>query len=180
MPKVKKKRVGFVIDMTPLVDITFLLLTFFMFTAKFKTEAESEQKFFIQRPQVTADTSKLPEKDLAIVKVAIETDSVTNISDTSIYYEVVNEQDRAVVWAQVQEFAKTDKALLRIPGGLDTNSIKLLSHLVKNTVLTNPKTKFAIDADKRLRYKWIWTIMNEVMRKNRATVFNFVTQKKGA
>ncbi|MFP4370146.1 MAG: ExbD/TolR family protein [Candidatus Kapaibacterium sp.] len=28
----KKKRVGFHIDMTPLVDITFLLLTFFMFT----------------------------------------------------------------------------------------------------------------------------------------------------
>jgi len=27
-----KKRVGFRIDMTPLVDITFLLLTFFMFT----------------------------------------------------------------------------------------------------------------------------------------------------
>lgn len=27
-----KKRVGFALDMTPLVDITFLLLTFFMFT----------------------------------------------------------------------------------------------------------------------------------------------------
>jgi biopolymer transport protein ExbD len=28
----KKKRVGFFVDLTPLVDITFLLLTFFMFT----------------------------------------------------------------------------------------------------------------------------------------------------
>lgn len=28
----KKKRIGFHLDMTPLVDITFLLLTFFMFT----------------------------------------------------------------------------------------------------------------------------------------------------
>lgn len=28
----KKKRIGFRIDLTPLVDITFLLLTFFMFT----------------------------------------------------------------------------------------------------------------------------------------------------
>jgi biopolymer transport protein ExbD len=179
VPKIKKKRVSFVIDMTPLVDITFLLLTFFMFTAKFKTEAESEQKFFIQRPQVTADTSKLPEQDLAIVKIAIETDTVTNSSDTTFYYEVVNEQDREVVWAQVQDFTQTDKALMRV-GSLDTNSIKLLSHLVKNTILANPKTKFAIDADKRLRYKWIWIVMNDVMRKNRATVFNFVTQKKGA
>ena len=55
MPKVKKKRIGFVIDMTPLVDITFLLLTFFMFTAKFKTEAESEQKFYIKRPVASGD-----------------------------------------------------------------------------------------------------------------------------
>lgn len=33
----KKKRVGFYIDMTPLVDITFLLLTFFMFTTTMAT-----------------------------------------------------------------------------------------------------------------------------------------------
>ncbi len=32
-----KKRVGFFIDMTPLVDITFLLLTFFMFTTTMAT-----------------------------------------------------------------------------------------------------------------------------------------------
>ncbi len=33
----KKKRVGFHMDMTPLVDITFLLLTFFMFTTTMAT-----------------------------------------------------------------------------------------------------------------------------------------------
>ena len=33
----KKKRVGFHLDMTPLVDITFLLLTFFMFTTTMAT-----------------------------------------------------------------------------------------------------------------------------------------------
>lgn len=32
-----KKRVGFRIDMTPLVDITFLLLTFFMFVTTLTT-----------------------------------------------------------------------------------------------------------------------------------------------
>ncbi|MDQ1265614.1 MAG: hypothetical protein QG635_765, partial [Bacteroidota bacterium] len=98
MPKVKKKRIGFVIDMTPLVDITFLLLTFFMFTAKFKTQAEGEQKFTIKRPEATADTSKLPERDLAIIKIAV--DSVT--ADTNYYYEVVNEMDRASIWAAVE------------------------------------------------------------------------------
>ena len=33
----KKKRIGFHLDMTPLVDITFLLLTFFMFTTTMAT-----------------------------------------------------------------------------------------------------------------------------------------------
>lgn len=179
MPKVKKKRLSFVIDMTPLVDITFLLLTFFMFTAKFKTEAESEQKFFIQRPQVSADTSKLPEHDLAIVKISIETDSISGKTDTSFYYEIVNEQDRAVVWDQIKDFKATDKALMKV-GTLDSTGVKMLSHLVRLTRSTNINTKFAIDADKRLRYKWVWTVMNDVMRVNQATVFNFVTQKKGA
>lgn len=169
MPKVKKKRVGFVIDMTPLVDITFLLLTFFMFTAKFKTEAESEQKFFIKRPLVTADTSKIPERDVAIIKVAI--DSAT--ADTTYYYEVVNEQDRKQVWAQsgVPEEAM-DKALYKV------NDIEELNVLVKNTRLVNAKTRFAIDADRRIRFWWIDKAM-DVMRKNRATIFNYVTEKKG-
>jgi len=72
MPKIKKKRIGFVMDMTPLVDITFLLLTFFMFTAKFRSEAESEQKFVIKRPQTVADTAKLPEQDLVLIKIGVD------------------------------------------------------------------------------------------------------------
>lgn len=169
MPKIKKKRVGFVIDMTPLVDITFLLLTFFMFTAKFKSEAESEQKFFIVRPEVTADTSKLPDRDLAIIKIAI--DSAT--ADTSYYYEVVNEADRQQVWASVPsipEELKT-KALLQV----DLNA---LNELVHNTRAINQKTKFAIDADKRIRFKYVSDAM-EVLRKNWATQFNYVTSKRG-
>ncbi len=179
MPKIKKKRLNFVIDMTPLVDITFLLLTFFMFTAKFKTEAESEQKFFIERPRVTADTSKMPDHDLAVVKIAINKDTVTNTVDTTFYYSIVNELDREKVWESVSKYTKADKALMKV-GGLDSSSVKLLSLLVHNTMRVNNKTRFAIDADKHLRYKWIWTVMNDVFRVNKATKFNFVTQKKGA
>ena len=177
MPKIKKKRLSFVIDMTPLVDITFLLLTFFMFTAKFKTEAESEQKFYIERPRVTADTSKMPEHDLAVVKIAIKEDTVNHTVDTNYYYTIINEKDREKVWQSVSKYTKAEKTLLKV-GGLDSSSVKLLSLLVRNTIRANPKTRFAIDADKRLRYKWVW--MNDVFRVNKATKFNFVTQKKGA
>lgn len=168
MPKIKPKRAGFVIDMTPLVDITFLLLTFFMFTAKFKSQAESEQKFVIERPQVTADTSKVPDRDVAIIKIAV--DSVSN--DTTYYYEVANEADREQVWARTESVPAElkGKAQLQV-------SLEVLDELVRNTRLVKPETKFAIDADKKLRFKWISDAM-DVLRKNLATTFNYITEKK--
>ncbi|MDX9790827.1 MAG: biopolymer transporter ExbD [Candidatus Kapaibacterium sp.] len=168
MPKIKAKRTGFVIDMTPLVDITFLLLTFFMFTAKFKSQAESEQKFVIERPQVTADTSKVPDRDVAIIKIAV--DSVT--FDTTYYYEVANETDREQIWVRTDAVPAElkDKAQLQV-------SVEVLDELVRNTRLVRPETQFAIDADKKLRFKWISDAM-DVLRMNRATTFNYVTEKK--
>ena len=44
MPRIKKKRVSIRIDMTPLVDVAFLLLTFFMLTTVFKPAEEVEIK----------------------------------------------------------------------------------------------------------------------------------------
>lgn len=167
--KIKKKRVGFVIDMTPLVDITFLLLTFFMFTAKFKTQAESEQKFTITRPASTpVDTANMPEQDIAIIKVAIDSAS----SDTTYYYELVNEQDRLAVWQKTENLPAEymDKHQIMV-------NAAMLDQLILNTRLARPETKFAIDADKHLKFKWIADAM-EMLRKNRATVFNYVTDKK--
>ncbi len=46
----KMKRVGFVLDMTPLVDITFLLLTFFMFTTTMATPQVMEMSI---PPEIT-------------------------------------------------------------------------------------------------------------------------------
>ncbi len=170
MPKIKKKRTGFVIDMTPLVDITFLLLTFFMFTAKFKSQAESEQKFVIQRPQVSADTSKVPEKDIAVIKIAIDTVTL----DTNYFYELVNETDRPQVWELSQSLTPEQKLKAQVK----LTSIEQLSEVVKNTRRVRATTKFAIDADRRLTFKWIFNAM-DVLRRNNATVFNYVTEKRG-
>ncbi|MGA2297213.1 MAG: biopolymer transporter ExbD [FCB group bacterium] len=178
MPKVKKKRLSFVIDMTPLVDITFLLLTFFMFTAKFKTEAEAQQKFFIKRPLVTADTSKMPDKNLAIIKIAIR-DTVNNVvvNDTTYNYELINEQDRQQVWTSIEGIpANIRDSVLKKPM-MENVSLDMLNQLILKTRLVNPKTVFAVDADRRLRFKWVSDAM-DIMRKNRATVFNYVTEKK--
>ena len=167
MPKLKKRRLGFVLDMTPLVDITFLLLTFFMLTAKFKSEAESQQRFTIVRPQATADTSRLPDKDLAIIKIGIDTVA----GDTSYYYEITNETDWARVVGSMEQLQLPPNAR-QVKVGLSE-----LDELIRRTRIVKPTTRFAIDADQRVRYKWVEDLM-EVLRQNRATVFNFVTDRR--
>ncbi|MCU0426580.1 MAG: biopolymer transporter ExbD [Candidatus Kapabacteria bacterium] len=169
MSKIKKKRVGFVLDMTPLVDIAFLLLTFFMFTAKFKSDTENEQKFTIKRPMASADTSKVPEKDLAMIKIGIDTVS----NDTAYYYSLSNEQDRKIVYnsdkVQIPDEAR-QKVILKI------TDLNVLEAILKQTRSVNIRMRFAIDADKRVKYKWIEDLTT-VMRKSNATIFNFVTDR---
>lgn len=169
MPRIKKKRMSFVIDMTPLVDITFLLLTFLMFTAKFKSEAESEQEFTIVRPQATADTTRLPERNLALINIAIDD---KNPTDTSYYYGLTNPKDWEIVVSYIPEIppAQRTKNLIKV----DTN---ILGKLVYATLSVRNTTIFALDADKRVRFKYVEDAMN-TLRKNKAFIFNFVTDKR--
>ncbi|HAV22599.1 MAG TPA: biopolymer transporter ExbD, partial [Bacteroidetes bacterium] len=62
MPAVKVKRMGIAIDMTPLVDVAFLLLTFFMLTTKFKPQEEVE----VNLPASHAKF-KMPESDVMTI-----------------------------------------------------------------------------------------------------------------
>lgn len=174
MPKVKKKRVGFVIDMTPLVDITFLLLTFFMFTAKFKSDAENEQKFFIERPKASADTSKLPEVDLATIKIAF-TDTLK--TDTSYYFTMTNEEVFDRVKRSTEGLTKEQKESALLQVDLLTLE-KVVREVYRADFSTGAlNTKFAIDADQQLPFEWVNNAM-EVLRKNNYTTFNYVTDKK--
>lgn len=174
MPKIKKKRQGFVLDMTPLVDVAFLLLTFFMFTAKFKSEAEAEQKFVMKRPNAEADTAKLPENDIATIKIAIDT--ITG--DTGFYFAISNPEVRRTVFSSIKDLPSE---MLEKPQIKVTDTV-MLATLIGNTGRAWAsggfnKSQFVIDADKRIKYRWVERLMN-VMRSQRATQFNFVTQKK--
>lgn len=168
----KPKRVGFQLDMTPLVDVAFLLLTFFMFTAKFKSDAENEQKFEIKRPVASADTTRLPEVGTALVKVAID----IKTGDTVMFYAVSNEKDRAPIYSQVPGLSPENAAR---QAQVQVQDTVVLGNLVLATRKQNGKTKFAVDADKRINFGRIEQVMN-TFRSQGATIFNFVTVRESS
>src|SRR5262245_15281775 len=65
MPKIKPKRMGIRMDMTPMVDVAFLLLTFFMLTTQFKPPEEVQ----IVLPS-SHSAFKLPEADVMTVTLS--------------------------------------------------------------------------------------------------------------
>jgi biopolymer transport protein ExbD len=64
MPKVKPKRSNPSLDMTPMVDLAFLLVSFFMLISKFAPE----EVVVVDTPSSTSDI-KLPESDILTITV---------------------------------------------------------------------------------------------------------------
>jgi biopolymer transport protein ExbD len=67
MGKIKTKRIGIAIDMTPLVDVAFLLLIFFMTTTQF----QPPEKEKITLPK-SASEFKKPESNIITANVTTE------------------------------------------------------------------------------------------------------------
>src|SRR5512133_246474 len=162
----KPKRLGFTLDMTPLVDVAFLLLTFFMFTAKFKSDAENEQKYDIRRPIAVADTTKLPEVGTGTVKIAI-----TKEGDTIMQYAISNEKQRAEVYKLKPGITPEDAARRAMIDVADTAQLR---SFILASRMQDPKMKFVIDADRRISFRQIERVMN-TLRSASARIFNFVT-----
>lgn len=64
MPKIKKGRVNIKIDMTPMVDVAFLLLTFFMLATQFRPPEEVE----VILPDSNSQ-SKLPQTNVMTITI---------------------------------------------------------------------------------------------------------------
>src|SRR5882672_6095382 len=60
----KKRRIGIAIDMTPMVDVAFLLLIFFMLTTQFKPPEKDK----ITLPESNSE-AKAPESDIITIAV---------------------------------------------------------------------------------------------------------------
>jgi len=88
----KSKRVGFSLDMTPLVDITFLLLTFFMFTTT------------MAAPQAL-DMSIPPEIDVQIDVRESELLSIFVREDNKLFWARGSEDPKSITLKEIRDIS---------------------------------------------------------------------------
>ena len=92
----KMKRIGVKIDMTPMVDVAFLLLIFFMSTSQF----DPPQKVQIKIPESHSNL-KVPESDVMILSISKDNEllyqigkSPQEMTDLASLEQLVTEQRR--------------------------------------------------------------------------------------
>ncbi|MEK6755188.1 MAG: biopolymer transporter ExbD [Bacteroidota bacterium] len=150
MPKVKKKRVGISIDMTPLVDVAFLLLTFFMLTTKFKPQEDVQLSL-----PASHSKYKLPESDVI---------TITFSPEGKLYFGLDSQQLRARI------FGEQNKLKQSIPVTLEE-----LPAMVQQARSANPKLRTVIKGDKDSMYGPAEDVMNALQKANIAR-FELVTE----
>jgi len=91
----KKKRVGFTLDMTPLVDITFLLLTFFMFT----TTMAAPQIMEMSIPPEIFENVEVKEKELLTLLVR---------KDGEIFWHIGNDDPQKIKLPEIRKIAEIE------------------------------------------------------------------------
>ncbi|HCV43479.1 MAG TPA: biopolymer transporter ExbD [Bacteroidetes bacterium] len=149
MPKLKRKRYGVLIDMTPLVDVAFLLLTFFMLTTQFKPPEEVT----IELPSSNSQF-KLPESDVITLSLS---------KDGRIFMGLDSQLLRRRIFGPENE----------LKGSIEVPKDKLADMLVKART-ANLKLRTVIKGDKGTEYGVAEDVM-DILQKTMITRFNLVT-----
>ncbi len=144
-----KKRVGFKIDMTPMVDVGFLLLTFFMLTTQFKPQEVAE----VVLPS-SHSAFKLPDSDVMTVTVD---------KDGNVFLGVDSQPLRAALFG----------AQNKLKAGVQL-SLQELDQVIREARSRNPKLRTVIKADRNSQYKVVQDVM-DVLQRTMVTRFNLVT-----
>lgn len=148
-----KKRVGVKQDMTPMVDIGFLLLTFFMLTTQFKPEDAVE----VSLPE-SHSVFKLPDAD--VITISIGKDGKTFVGF-----------DSQVMRANIFGEANRLRAGMEVAPDIDH-----LGQMLIRARTMNPKLRTVIKSDKDTEYDVVERVMS-LLQKVNITRFNLVTNQ---
>ena len=151
MPKIKKARVGVKIDMTPMVDVAFLLLTFFMLTTQFKPPEELQ----VILPS-SHSVIKLPESNVMLLTIGKDNRVFLGFDSQHMMAKIFGEENKLRLSVQVEDINKE------------------LPQLLVRARMTNPKLRTVVKGDGDAEYGVTEDVMN-VLQKTNITRFNLVT-----
>ncbi len=149
MPKIKKHRLGVSIDNTPLVDVGFLLLTFFMLTTQFKPPEEVQ----IVLPSSHSDF-KLPESNIMAITISKDNRIFLGFDSQKMMAKLFGEENKLRLAVEV--------------------TTKELPDLLVRARIANPKLRTVVKGDKDSEYGIAEDIM-DILQKTQITRFNLVT-----
>jgi biopolymer transport protein ExbD len=150
----KKRRIGISIDMTPMVDVAFLLLIFFMTTTQFKPPEKDK----ITLPESNSE-AKSPESDIITIAVTSPKPEFGNQSGVRVIYH-----------QRGQEVSRL----------ITPEAIKLeMGTVLGNARAANPRARVIVKMDKDAHYG-IMADMMSALQEAKAPRFNVQTELAGA
>ena len=172
--KRKKNRVGIVLDMTPMVDIGFLLLTFFMLTTQFRPPEIPEAQVIL--PTSHSDI-KLPESDVVIITVNKEggvfvTLDSQRLRDAILTKKIEEDWDKFSPEIKKQ-YGDDPKTMAKLVPSYPV-VIADLGDMLINARMRNPRLRTVIRGDREADYGPILDIM-ELLQKINISRFNLLT-----
>src|SRR5262245_316053 len=149
----KKRRIGISIDMTPMVDVAFLLLIFFMCTTQFKPPEKDK----ITLPESNSE-AKSPESDIITISVTSPKPEYGNQSAVRVIYV---QRGQEVTRELLPESVKADMGLV-----------------LSNARAANPRARVIVKMDKEAQYG-IMADMMSALQEAKAPRFNVQTELAG-
>jgi len=149
MAKAKMRRVSIRIDMTPMVDVAFLLLTFFMLTTQFRPPEE----VVIELPS-SHSAFKVPDADILILTIDKDGNIFVGLDSQVLRERVFGEENKYRMGVQV-----------------DKNE---LGNVLIQARMANPKLRTIVKGDKNAPYGPVEDVMT-ILQKVKITRFNLVT-----
>ncbi len=152
MPKIKKARISVKIDMTPMVDVAFLLLTFFMLTTQFRPPEEVQ----IVLPS-SHSAFKLPESKVMLITLSKDGRIFLGFDSPKMMAKIFGEENKNRTGVEVQT--------------------KDLANLLVQARIANPGLYTVVKGDKDSEYGIGEDVM-DILQKTNITRFNLVTDLK--
>jgi biopolymer transport protein ExbD len=199
MPRIKIGKKAPSIDMTPMVDLAFLLVTFFMLTTKFRPE----EPVIVDAPSSVSEI-KLPDRDIMLITID---------ADGRIFYDVDGKVTRATILRKMGEHYNiafnekeshkfsvltsigmpmenlktylnadddTRKQLNKQTKGIPADSLhNELSDWINFGRHSNPKFRIAIKGDGQANFPVVKQVI-KTLQENKVNKFNLITNLEAA